>query len=86
MIDVRAIANLKEQGFRMGIGWEGALKRKSRPNKAEAMQQVDAWLRSNLESTMIQLAVWNVYVERLIARSLIPLFRLELWKVLSHWI
>lgn len=52
--DVRAISQLKKDGWRVGVIWECALKGRTRLDAAEAMQEVANWIKCSKETLSIR--------------------------------
>ena len=52
--DVRAISQLKKDGWRVGVIWECALKGRTRLDATEAMQEVTDWIKSSKETLSIR--------------------------------
>jgi DNA mismatch endonuclease (patch repair protein) len=52
--DARAISQLRNDGWRVGVIWECALKGRTRLDAAEAMQEVADWIKSPRETLSIR--------------------------------
>ncbi len=52
--DERAIASLKEEGWRVGVIWECALKGRTRLDQPETMQRLASWIKSEEQAITIR--------------------------------
>lgn len=52
--DERAIASLKEQGWRVGVIWECALKGRTRLDSPNTMQRLASWVKSEEQTITIR--------------------------------
>lgn len=52
--DARVIAALKEQGWRVGVIWECALKGRTSLNQPETMQRLASWIKSEEQTITIR--------------------------------